>query len=320
MNLTKTFGPAWVGSGTLGFFGEGYRIHRLLRLLGLDFTDATFVGKTTTFPPNQGHMPLNARYEPVAFRPDCVWMDPIRGIGLNSVALSGPGFVALLETGRWQKITDPYFLSFMPLSKEAVSFDQMGYMEEALSFTRALQIHLPDFASRQVGLQLNISCPNVGANLADILSKASFLLEALGMLGLPIVVKLNLLVSPEAAAELACHPACAGLVISNTLPFGELMEKVSWRRYFPNGSPLPKKYGGGGLSGTLLFPLVRAWVKEFRRIDTSTYLNAGGGIMHPDDVDTLADAGADSISFASVAVLRPWRVPHIIERAHKRFS
>lgn len=313
MDLTKTFGPAWIGSGTRGFFGEGYRIHRYLP--GLSFEGSTFVAKTTTFDSNRGNMPLDRNYEPVALFPDCVWMDLIRAVGINSVGLSGPGALALLKAGKWQEIKQPFFISFMPLAT-----DEVKHVQEVLGFTRALQIHLPDFTSQQLGLQLNISCPNVGADLTAILEKAHFLLDSLGMLGIPILVKLNLLVAPEAAVVIAAHPACSGLVISNTLPFGERASEVPWDLYFPNGSPLPKAYGKGGLSGRLLFTLVYDWVVAFRRLDSATYLNVGGGIVHPDDVSAAAYAGADSISFASVAVMRPWRVPHIIERAYQVFA
>jgi dihydroorotate dehydrogenase len=312
MNLTETFGHAWVGSGTLGFFGEGYRIHKYLPLL--DFTDATFVGKTTTFPPNDGNMPLNERFEPITFFPDCVVMDIWRGIGLNSVGLSGPGFKRLLATGRWQNRTKPFFLSFMPVAK-----DEEGQLIETQQFVSILKKELPTFRT-SVALQFNLSCPNVGADLAAILKKAAMLLDILATLGIPIVVKLNLLVKPEAAIEIAQHPACAGIVISNTLPFGELAERVKWERYFPHGSPLAKRgYGGGGLSGAPLFAEVYYWLKHFRKLDKETYVNAGGGILHDWQVTQLWDIGASSISFASVAVLRPWRVAGIIQEARARF-
>jgi len=41
--------------------------------------------------------------------------------------------------------------------------------------------------------------------------------------------------------------------------------------------------------------------------------------MHSDDVDKMKEAGANAIEFATVAMLRPWRVKKIIKRANEIF-
>ncbi|QQR79249.1 MAG: hypothetical protein IPJ68_03380 [Candidatus Moraniibacteriota bacterium] len=76
----------------------------------------------------------------------------------------------------------------------------------------------------------------------------------------------------------------------------------------------------GGLSGRPLLPLVEDWVRRARRAGFEDHINAGGGILHPKDVNRLRKAGADSVSIGSVATLRPWRLRAIIDRAYDLFG
>lgn len=313
MNIANTFGPVWDASGLRGFFGEGYWFHKLVP--GLSFRDSTFVAKTTTTYPNPGNMELREDFTPSGLFPDCVHVDWFRGITLNAVGLSGPGAEALLETKRWESIRDPFFISWMPLGKTPEELRR-----EAHTFVQLMKSYKHYKLACDIGIQLNVSCPNVGATLDQdtVLEKAEILLSILHELCLPIIVKLNLLVSPVTAARIANHSACAGICITNTAPFGTVLPEEDWERLFPHGSPL-HQYGGGGLSGPLLLPFVESWVAAFRIIEGSKHVNAGGGIWRAGDVDRLKKAGADSIFIGSVAMLRPWRVRSIIERAHRVF-
>lgn len=314
MNITKTFGPVWDASGLRGFFGEGYWFHRYVP--GLDFSRSTFVAKTTTTDPNPGNMELRADFTPFGLFPDCVYVDWFRGVTLNAVGLSGPGAEALFETERWERIRDPFFISWMPIGKTPEE-----QCREAHAFVELIKNRKHFKLAYDIGIQLNVSCPNVGATLDQeaVLEKAEILLSILGELHLPIIVKLNLLVSPVTAARIAAHGACAGICITNTAPFGTVLPKEEWERLFPHGSPL-QQYGGGGLSGPLLLPFVEEWVAAFRIVGGSKHVNAGGGIWRADNVDRLKKAGADSIFIGSVAMHRPWRVHSIIERAHQVFA
>lgn len=307
------YGPAWVGSGTCGLAKEGYWYHEFLpKDL---FEGSTFVAKTVTADRNEGNMLLVPYYHtPIERFPKCIYIDLIRGLAINSVGLANPGVQEFLLRKRWQRIREPFFLSFMTLKNV-----EEEYVEETEFFTRVMEQNLPYFDSRKVALQLNVSCPNVGADTSNVVKKALTQLSILAKLAMPIVVKLNLLVAPEEAATIAEHPACDGICIANTLPFGTKFSKEYWEKLFPKGSPLlarNEKFGGGGLSGEPLFPGVVAWLQRFRVIDPHTYVNAGGGVMRPRDVERLIEEGADSISFATVAMVRPWRVPSIISTAH----
>jgi len=316
VHILNIFGPVWDASGVRGFFGEGYWFHRFVP--GLSFEGSTFVAKTMTTYPNEGNMLLREDFSPARLFPDCIDFDLVDGFTLNSVGLSGPGIEALLSTGRWSGIQDPFLISWMPIGKQLE--DQI---EEAEEFVRILRDYGPFLPSRQVGIQLNVSCPNVGADLSAVVEKAHTMLSILKILGMPIVVKINLLVSAHAAAVIAQHPACAGLCMTNTVPFGQFLPKELWDEYFPDGSPLLKrneKYNGGGLSGPLLLKCVEDWLKGFRLIDKETYVNAGGGVWCADHVNVLRAAGANSIFIGSVAMHRPWRVRSIIRRAHVVFA
>ena len=305
------FGPVWDGAGVRGFSGEGYWYHKLVP--GLNFTGSTFVSKTITTYGTKGNMELTSDYRPKRFVPDCIHVDWRGKQALNVINLSGPAVNEFLDTRRWQSIQEPFLISFMPVLSE----DHGLHASEVSHFVGIVKTHQKEFKTSALGIQLNITCPNANVYLPALLNKAVPLVKELQRLGLPVVIKLNLLVPPEAAARIAGETGCA-ITIANTIPFGEVLSKSWWDTAFPNGSPLKKRgYLPGGLSGKMLLPRVADWVDEFRRYDTVTHVNAGGGILHPDDVHVLADAGASSIFFASVAMIRPWLVRSIIERGHK---
>ncbi|MFA6095752.1 MAG: hypothetical protein WC767_02815, partial [Candidatus Paceibacterota bacterium] len=176
------FGPVQGASGVQGFFGEGYPYHRAYKTLfprGFDFTGMTFVAKTTTLHPRAGNMALGGgdRITPRSLVPDCIVARPFKGAALNAVGLSGPGARFLFETGRWQARKESFFISFMSVEKE-VSARQ----EELREFVRMFRLRLPEFAT-PVGLQVNLSCPNVGLHLDKVVSEAHAALDIASVLG-----------------------------------------------------------------------------------------------------------------------------------------
>jgi len=315
-NRLTAFGPVWDSAGVRGFSREGYWYHKYVP--GLSFEGSIFVTKTVTTWRNRGNTPLTSAHEPRELFPKSVIPYFQKDMVLNSAGLSNPGFMAFLNPKSWFSITDPFFISFTPIEDE----DDRRVEIEVRQFIDTLKRALDEkrFASKQIALQLNLSCPNSG-DYRKLIEKARAILDELSRLGIPIVVKLNLLVKPEAAAEIATHPACTGLCTSNSIPFGEVLPESWWRENFGHSSPLAKRgFTNGGLSGAPLRNEVIAWIRQFRRFDTETYINAGGGILQPCDVDMLRDEGADSVFIGSVAILRPWRVRSIIQRAHEIFN
>lgn len=303
------FGRVLDASGVRGFFGEGYAHHGFWKRFGLRFDGATFVAKTTTLAPRAGNMPLDDQLRPKELLPRCVKVKPFSGVALNAVGLSGPGAEALFRDGRWQKRTSPFFLSFMSVEK-----DRIGRLRELIVFADMLATHLPSF-SAPVGLQLNFSCPNAGLDPADLIAEAEKSLLAMSGLGIPLMPKFNALMPPEAAAEVAKSEACAAVCVSNSIPWGTLPDRVDWQKLFGKNSPLAE-FGGGGLSGKPLLPIVEDWVTRARGAGLRKPINAGGGILSADDAQRLLDAGAESVFIGSAAILRPWRVAGIIAKAN----
>jgi len=303
------FGPVWGASGVQGFFGEGYWYHKWIP--GLNFKNCTFVAKTTTLAPRPGNMPLEADgITPKEWKPKCIVVKFRKGVALNAVGLSGPGAMALLDTGRWQARTKPFFLSFMSVEKTAES-----RQEELRVFVRLLRAYLPEFKA-PVGLQINYSCPNVGLHVEELVTEVCQGLKIASALEIPLVPKFNVLLPVEAAREIARDPNCDALCNSNTIPWGALPELIDWKGLFGSDESPLKEYGGGGLSGRPLMRLTQGWVAQARAAGITKPINAGGGIMYPEDVDILMWAGASSVFVGSVAMLRGWRVRSIIRQAH----
>lgn len=324
------FGHVWNSAFVRGFFGDGlFRHHRYLRPFGLDWAGSTFVAKTTTLEPRTGHLPLGgpSGTTPKEWRPKCVRVNWRAGAVLNAVGLSGPGLEALLREGYWQARTEPFLLSFTSVRVEPGNrLDEARRMAEMLAFVRPL-FHAP-FA-----VQWNDSCPNVGLDPTAMVWKTRNVLSVLAdrLPGVPLLPKINALVPVEAAREIAAHPACSAIVVSNTLPWGVLPDRIDWKGLFGEVSPLAH-LGGGGLSGAPLLPIVQEWIARavygttpddllsdpwalHRSKPTDTFpapVVAGGGVLSRRDAWSMLAVGASAVELGSVAILRPWRVRSII--------
>jgi len=317
LNLRGIKYCVFVASGTLNFFGEGWWFHKIFRRIfpaGFDFSGATFVSKTTTLYPRKGNMALDENLHPLHLFPECIRVYPVKGVILNSVGLSGPGAWYLLLRRIWQKMKKPFFISFM-----AVGEDRRRRLHEVEQFCDLLEIELPMFYSR-VGVELNISCPNTQLNPTDLVEEAIYQLKPFSGLGIPIILKLNVLTPIEAALKISDSGLCDAISVSNTIPFGQLPEKIDWKGIFGSVESPLKHLGGGGLSGYPLLPVVSNWILRANREGISVPIIGGGGILEEEDVDYLYTAGADAVSIGSVAILRPWRVNKIIKRAKKIYG
>lgn len=307
------FGPVWGASGVENFFGvdEGYPFHKWFGMIpGFDFRGMTFVAKSTTVEPRAGNMPLDGNLMPVEWKPPCIRVNFSKAAVLNAVGLSGPGAEALFAADKWQKRTQPFFLSFAPqgATPEDRCWDGMRFAEIA-------RRHIPQFHAL-VGLQFNITCPNTGDDVTDaerLAEEAIIMLAELRLIGIPIVVKVNVLMPPYIAIRIAKHPACAGITVSNAVPWAALpWLNIDRKKLFGSDESPLAEFGGGGLSGAPILPHVIRWVKNARTIGIWKHINAGGGIMRSRDVFRLRNAGASSVSLGSIAIVRPWRVQKTI--------
>jgi dihydroorotate dehydrogenase len=160
--------------------------------------------------------------------------------------------------------------------------------------------------------------------LACLAREVSGDLGILSRLGLPLVPKINILLPVETALEIGNDPNCAGLTLSNTIPWERLPDvgidraKIFGKKYAKQ-SPLQARgfKQAGGYSGIELAPLVARYVDELRRLGFAKHINAGGGILYPQTIDWFDSVGADSFFLGSAAFLRPWNVPKIIRRAYE---
>ena len=121
------------------------------------------------------------------------------------------------------------------------------------------------------------------------------------------------------ARAIADHPACDALCVSNTIPWGEMADRIDWAGLFGSRSPLDR-VGGGGLSGAPLLPIVAGWIAEARREGITVPINAGGGILRPADAGVLREAGASSVFVGTIAMLRGWRLARTIRHANRLFA
>lgn len=302
------FGRVWDASGVRNFFGEGYPYHLPFRPFGLNFHGSTFVAKTTTLHPRDGNMPMREDgVTPRRLKPDCIRVRFFKGAALNAVGLSGPGAEALFDEGRWQKRKKPFFLSFM-----TVEDSRARRLDELNAFMRLADRHLPDFRA-PIGLQLNLSCPNAGRHDGgDDVEEARMMLAHLSGLGIPIVPKFSITTPPETVARIASHPACDAVTVSNTVPWSDIPTDLRMELFGTDMSPL-SHYGGGGLSGAPLLPMVIAWLEEARRIGFPKPIAGGGGILGTVDGQRVFHAGAAAVCLGSIAMLRPWRVWHTVK-------
>ncbi len=310
------FDDAFDQSGLRNFDALGYPYHRFFKGGGLTFNHCTFVAKTTTLLPRVGNMPLKPDgMTPAQLRPKCIHVSVrsfLHGAAINAVGLSGPGLAALLAQGVWDHYPRPFMISVMSV---APSLDER--LAEISKIRQMLTAH-PKFQS-PFGIQLNMSCPNVEheQQVEAVVVETRRCLAILRKLGdVPLVVKINTLFPIEAALEICKDPNCDAQCNSNTLPWKDLPVEQRLLLFGCQESPL-SQFGGGGVSGAYLLPLVMEWVHKARQAGLRKPIIAGGGILKPVDVEQLADVGASAVAIGSVAFLRPWRVQRIINRANE---
>lgn len=309
------FGYALNASGARGFCGEGYWFHRIWSRLGLDYRGAAFVCKTLTLGYRAGNMTLRGLTPDEVF-PKAIVVRPIKGLVLNAVGLSNPGAAVVLR--QWAEHPET-----LPVGPKLLSFMTVGSspgarLSEVLGFVTLVRSYLPaGHVTRENGLaiQVNLSCPNTPLDDANMLRESREALDTFSRLDVPLLVKVGAHQAPGVIREIADHPACDGVVCSNSIPWGLLPDLIDWRKLFGRiDSPLAH-LGGGGLSGAPLLPVVSAWVKSLRRTGFRKPIVGGGGILSRDDVTRVLESGADAIEVGSASILRPWRVRGIIHRA-----
>ena len=255
-------------------------------------------------------MPLNGIYPRERF-PKCIVIKPLQGVVLNAVGLSGPGARALLDSGMYRKHRAPFALSFM-----AVGATPQARALEYRTYAKLLDSYKTSFGA-SFALTLNFTCPNTGHDLSTLANECKDALTIFDKLRIPLIAKFNLLTPMVLLRDVAALPMVDALCMTNSIPWGTLEDKIPWAALFGSlESPLAH-YGGGGLSGAPLFPLVRDWVVSARQAGIMKPIIACGGILTPENATELLSVGASAVEIGSAAILRPWRVADIIAAVHE---
>lgn len=304
------FRNVFAASGTLNFFGQGWRFHKLYRHIpGFSFNNATFIAKTGTYDRNEGCMKLNNDLQPVYFLPDCIKVYFLKGVVLNAVKLSNPGMRHLLWLNKWQELRENFFLSIMAIRATA---------DLRLDETRkTINLLGKQNFSAKYGLEINF-CPNIEHSARKGVQETIAILKIASGLGIPLVVKVDILTGIDYIKEVADSGLVDAFSCTNTLKWGVLADRIKWKEIFGTDvSPLAK-YGGGAMSGNYLLPLLVEWIYETKKhIDIP--IIAGGGILRKYDAKQLKEAGADAVAIGTVAIIRPHRVQGIIDYANSIF-
>ena len=298
------FGNILGASGVQGFFGEGWWFHNIYKMLWrkqFDFSGMTFVSKTVTLRQRKGNVK--------GFLPSWARIDFFSGHMLNSMGLPNRGIETIVTENEWQKRTKPFMISIA--SVEPITEKRLDELSEIILCLKMFQ---KGFRA-PFGLQINLSCPNTGHNLSEVINESEEALIRASFLNVPLMPKYSIASAPiQAIMELNKNPFCHGICVSNTLPFG--FEGIDWQKVWGTKvSPLAR-LGGGGLSGKTLCPLVCEWIVRLRDAGFTKPINGGGGILCAQDVKRYHKAGASSVFLGSGAKLRPWRVQEIIRCAN----
>jgi len=309
------FSNCVLASGSMSFFGSGYWYHNVYQTIvpGFEITnDLSFVTKTTTFHYRPGNMKLDSNFQPKEYFPSCVRAYPFKGVLLNAADLGGPGALSLFDTGNWQDVDRPFFLSFMPIYPT-----KAGRYIETQSFCQLLKKRLPEFNTK-VGLQLNLSYPNSEYDIRHLADEAITLLTIFRDLQIPLDLKVGLFFPVEIIMQIEEENLCDIITIGNAVKFGS--NGINWNKLFHNNNSPLSNYGGCGLSGKPLLSLISREIRYLRSLDFKMPIKASGGITSPSDVVEYKEAGANAVEIATVLALRPWRVKSIAAMAEKVFN
>lgn len=257
--------PLLVASGTFGYgveYGEVVDVDRL----------GAVCSKGTTLKARIGNAPPRVTETPAGM--------------LNSIGLQNPGVEAVLEryAGRWAGWEVPVIVN---VAGESV--------EDYVAVTRRLDGH-PGVA----GIELNISCPNVGRDglqfALDAGSAAQVTAAVRAATDLPLMVKLSPAAPDVRAIAKAIEAAGADSISAVNTLSGMALDRVRRRPLLGNTY--------GGLSGPALKPVALRVVYEVAQA-VRIPIVAIGGIGALDDVLDFLLAGAVAVQVGTAVFADP---------------
>lgn len=325
------FAPVHCATGARGFIGEGYPFHQYWRFLGMDWNGTGLSGKTMTFKPRKGsefqgeggkpqlgNMPLKEDgMTPQEVFPKCIVANFARHGGemLNAVSLSNFGLEFYLKLGKYQALTDPFFVSVL-----LDASDPEGKKEELREICRLIWKYRPYRAP--MAIQINYGCPNSGHDLTTVYTQMCEEVELVkSLLGIPVFVNCNALMPTPVLVEVS--RIADGLWIGNTIPWRapETIGAIDWET-FGKDSPIRRRgfNADGGLSSHQCLSFTSSKVALLRAGGVKIPIVAGNGIRTREDVNILKAVGADGIFIGSLAVVRPLGMRGLIQYANEIFS
>jgi dihydroorotate dehydrogenase (NAD+) catalytic subunit len=242
---------------------------------------AAYVPKTVTLQPRRGNEPPRI-------------LETVGGM-LNSIGLPNQGIDIFVEEDLPRLLALP-----CPLILNVGGFDADEYGQLAMRLRGALDILQPGWVTR-VGLELNVSCPNVHSGCISIgtdpkETRAAVAGARAAWPGL-LVVKLTPNIGDILpVARAAVEAGAQALALVNTFK-GLALDRVTLRPFL----------GGvtGGLSGPAIKPLALRFVHEVAQ-EVDVPLIGMGGVASVHDVLDFLACGAAVVAVGAAGFRDPW--------------
>lgn len=271
-------------SGSLGLDGNGYWWEQPFRWLGLlDPSAFTIITKTLTRHPREGNLKMWCPWR-------CVRLVP--GGTINSVGLTNPGIQDWISE-HYPMARDQGYKMIASLAPETE--DEVRHMCDLVN-----NLHL-------VGIELNMSCPNV-SHASESIDRLCRLTEvAVKSSEHPVILKLGLYDH--------YYEVCRNL--DGQVAAFDLINAVPWKRLRLDPSPLSKYDLQGALSGKPITLCSRVALKMALDVAKKTPIISGGGVYSFEEAVTRFKLGAAAVSFGTVFLRAPWRANRIVNRWRK---
>ena len=250
-------------------------------------------------PPVSAYVPKTVLLSPNAGNPPPRILETSAGM-INSIGLPGEG----LETFVTDRL--PRLLALpCPLLLSIGGFSLEEYASLAAGLRSALEETRADWPAK-VGLEANISCPNVHSGCASIGSDPQETTAVLGAIreawpGLLIAKLTPNVTDIGAIAQAAVRGGADAIAAANTFK-GLAVDRGTLRPYLGNVT--------GGVSGPAIKPLALRIVYELYRTVDVPIIGMGGVACVQDVLDFMA-CGARVVAVGSAAFRDPWVARHL---------
>jgi dihydroorotate dehydrogenase (NAD+) catalytic subunit len=247
---------------------------------------AAYVSKTVLLSPNAGNPPPRI-------------LETSAGM-INSIGLPGEGLEAFVTERLPRLLALP-----CPLLLSIGGFSLEEYVSIAAGLRSALDQTKADWPAK-VGLEANISCPNVHSGCASIGSDPQETTAVVGAVrdawpGLLIAKLTPNVTDISAVAQAAVRGGADAIAAVNTFK-GLVVDRGTLRPYLGNVT--------GGVSGPAIKPLALRIVYELFRAVQVPIIGMGGVASVQDVLDFMA-CGAQVVAVGSGAFRDPWVARHL---------